>query len=76
MNVVFNNAELYIVDYPAIDAIEIIDKRVGRGGMMRAETAHRFRAELEVWAESGEEADVDAIIGAYGALMTQQAIYH
>ena len=76
MNVVFNNAELYIVDYPVIDAIEVIDKRVGRGGMMRDEAAHRFRAELEVWAESGDEVDVDSIIEAYGALMTQKAIYH
>ena len=30
MNVVLNNPVLYVVDYPALDAVEVIDKAVGR----------------------------------------------
>ncbi|AUN94954.1 DUF3567 family protein [Pseudazoarcus pumilus] len=76
MRVVCNSPELYVVDYPAIDAVEVIDKRIGRGGMMRDEAAQRFRAELELWAESADPDKVDEFIGHFGALMTQQAIYH
>ena len=31
MNVVCNNPVLYVVDYPAQDAVEVIDKRSGNG---------------------------------------------
>lgn len=76
MRIVCNSPELYVVDYPAIDAVEVIDKRVGRGALFRDEAARRFRAELEEWAESSDPDRLEAFIGHYGALMTQHAIYH
>lgn len=76
MRVVCNSPELYVVDYPGIDAVEVIDKRVGRGGLMRNEAAQRFRAELEVWSEASDPETFDDFINPFGALMTQQAIYH
>lgn len=76
MRIVCNSPDLYVVDYPAIDAVEVIDKRVGKGVLMRDETARRFRIELEEWAESEDPDTLEAFIGHYGALMTQNAIYH
>jgi hypothetical protein len=76
MNIVCNDPVLYVVDYPAIDAIEVIDKRSGRGTLMRAETARRFRAELQAWAASPDPEAFDRLIEQYGALMTQRAVYH
>ncbi|HRP98193.1 MAG TPA: hypothetical protein PL143_18300 [Rhodocyclaceae bacterium] len=76
MNIVCNDPLLYIVDYPAIDAIEVIDKRSGCGTLMRAETARRFRSELQVCAASGDPEAFEHLIDQYGALMTQRAVYH
>lgn len=76
MRIVCNSPELYVVDYPAIDAVEVIDKRVGKGVLIRDEAAQRFRIELEEWAESADPDTLESFIGHYGALMTQNAIYH
>ena len=46
MNVMYNDEGLYIVEYPGHDAIEVIDKRLGRGMVIRSEAALRFRLEL------------------------------
>ena len=32
MQVVFNHPMMYVIDYPAEDAVEILDKRAGRVG--------------------------------------------
>ncbi len=79
MNIVCNNAVLYVVDYPGIDAVEVIDKRSGCGALIRAEAAQRFRREWNEWGkqmEAGDESDVDDFIGHYGALLTQRLVHH
>lgn len=76
MNVVCNNPVLYVVDYPALDAVEVIDKRSGKGAMISDGAARRFREELRGLAGSGAEEDFEALLDHYGALLTQPAIYH
>lgn len=77
MRIVFNNPILYVVDYPQLDAIEVIDKRKGLGMLMRDETARRFRRELTSFVEVAQEVeDFDGFIDPYEALMTQPAVYH
>jgi hypothetical protein len=76
MNVVCNNPVLYVVDYPALDALEVIDKRCGRGVLMRAEAAQRFRADLMKLGDSENSDDFADLIGDYDALLNQPAIYH
>ena len=77
MRIVFNNPVLYVVDYPQVDAVEVIDKRKGLGMLMRDETAQRFRRELSSIVEAAEQVeDFDSFIDQYEALMTQPAVYH
>lgn len=76
MNVVCNDPLMYVVDYPAIDAIEVIDKRSGLGTLMRAETAQRFRSELRSCAAGGDPEAFKRLMDQYGALMVQRAVYH
>ena len=77
MQVVYNSPLVYVVDYPAIDAVEIIDKRNGRGALMRDDTAKRFREELGDLLRGEPDSDeVDDFIGHYSALMIQPAVYH
>lgn len=77
MSVVFNNAELYVADYPALDGIEVIDKRAGRAVFLRADAARRFRDDLARFVASGPDSEAfDDFIDHYSTLMTQPAIYH
>ena len=77
MNVVLNNPVLYVVDYPAHDAVEVIDKRRGVGVMFRDEAARRFRQELlDLEATPHEMDDYEDWIDSYETLMTQPAVYH
>ena len=77
MNVVLNNPVLYVVDYPNLGAVEVIDKRRGVGALFRDEAARRFRRELRDVAEAATEMlDFENRIADYGTLMTQPAIYH
>lgn len=46
MHVLFNNPTLYMIDYPGHDALEILDKRIGRMGLLRGATADRMRVEF------------------------------
>ena len=76
MNVVCNNPVLYVVDYPAIDAVEVIDKRSGRGALMSDGAARRFRLELQELADSQAPEDFAALLDHFDALLTQPAVYH
>jgi len=74
--VVCNNPILYVVDYPLLDAVEVIDKRSGRGGLIRAETAQRFRKALSDLSASQNPDDFERFIDDYDALLMQRVVYH
>ncbi len=77
MMIVFDNPVLHVVDYPAQDAVEVIDKRVNKGVLMRDGAADRFRAELKALVLG--DPDIEAygdLLEEYGSLITQPAIYH
>lgn len=77
MMIVFDNPVLHVVDYPAEHAVEVIDKRVNKGVLMRDGAAERFRAELKALV-SGEP-DIEAfgdLLDDYGSLLNQPAVYH
>lgn len=77
MLLMFDNPVLHVVDYPAQDAVEVIDKRLGRGLFMRDEAAQRFRDELRIFV-SGDP-DVDAcgdFLDGYDEFLNQPSIYH
>lgn len=76
MNVVCNNPILYVVDYPLLDAVEVIDKRSGRGGLIRAEAARRFRTALQHVVTSQNPDDYERFIDDYDALLMQRVVYH
>lgn len=77
MQVMFNNPFLYVVSYPALNAIEVIDKRRGVGTFMRDGAAERFTRELrDAVAAGGPENDFGELIAHFDALLTHPAIYH
>lgn len=77
MMIVFDNPVMHVVLYPAQDAVEVIDKRVNKGVLMRDRAAERFRAELKALVE--RQPDLDAfgeLLEGYGSLITQPTVYH
>ena len=77
MLLVFDNPVLHVVDYPAQDAIEVIDKRLARGVFMRAGAAQRFRDDLRDFVAGDPDIEAfDDFLEGYDELMNQQSIYH
>lgn len=77
MMIVFDNPVMHVVDYPAQDAVEVIDKRVNKGVLMRDGAAERFRAELKALVSGNPDIEAfDALLDEYGTLLIQPAVYH
>jgi len=77
MMIVFDNPVLHVVDYPAEHAVEVIDKRVNKGVLMRDDAAVRFRAELKALVPGDPDIEAfDELLEEYGSLLNQPAIYH
>lgn len=77
MNVLFNNPQLYVIDYPAHDALEILDKRNGRMGLLRGATAERMRAEFgQFLTQNHDQEEFEQFIDSYEAILDQPVSRH
>ena len=77
MQVVFDNPLMYVIDYPAEDAVEMFDKRARRVGVMRGAVAERFRHDFGIFlSEDRDEEQFEDFIDAYSAVMDQPASRH
>lgn len=77
MNLVFSNAHYQVVEYPELDAFELVDTRRGAGVFIQGEVARVFRSSMEgLFAQDPTEQDVEGVIGNFDALMTQPLRYH
>ena len=77
MMIVFDNPVMHVVDYPAQDAVEVIDKRVNKGVLMRNGAAERFRSELKALVSGDPDIEAfDELLDEYQTLLIQPAIYH
>jgi hypothetical protein len=77
MNVLFNNPLLYVIDYPGHDALEILDKRNGRVGLLRGATADRMRGEFrEFLTQEHDQEEFDDFIDSYEAILDQPVSRH
>lgn len=77
MNVLFNNPQLYVIEYPGIDALEILDKRNGRVGLLRGDTAIRVRDEFhEFLSQEHDQEEFEDFIDLHGAILDQPVSRH
>jgi hypothetical protein len=77
MNVLFNNPLLYVIDYPGHDALEILDKRNGRVGLLRGATADRMRGEFkEFLTQEHNQEEFEDFIDSYEAILDQPVSRH
>ena len=47
MNIVYNSQHYHLVEYPSLDAYELIDKTLGVAGYLEGEVAQSFRVSLQ-----------------------------
>ncbi len=77
MNVLFNNPQLYVIDYPGLDALEILDKRNGRMGLLRGATADRMRGEFRQFLmQEHDQEEFEDFIDSYGAILDHSVLRH
>ncbi len=77
MNVLFNNPLLYVIDYPGHDALEILDKRNGRMGLLRGATADRMRGEFrEFLTQEHDQEEFEDFIDSYEAILDHPVSCH
>jgi hypothetical protein len=77
VNVLFNNPLLHVIDYPGHDALEILDKRNGRVGLLRGATADRMRGEFrEFLTQDHDQEEFEDFIDSYEAMLDQPVSRH
>ncbi len=77
MNVLFNNPLLYLIDYPTHNALEILDKRNGRMGLVRGAIAERMRVEFgNFLSEEHDQEEFEDFIDTYGVVLDQAVMRH
>lgn len=77
MNVLFNNPLLYVIEYPGFDALEILDKRNGRVGLLRGETAQRLRGEFgDFLSREHDEEEFEDFIDSHGRIFDLPVSLH
>jgi hypothetical protein len=77
MNVLFNNPLLYVIEYPGHDALEILDKRNGRMGLLRGASADRMRGEFSDFLnKEHNQEEFEDFIDSYEAILVQSVSRH
>lgn len=77
MNMLYNSDHFYVVEYPAQQGFELVDKQTGRGGFILGEVAARFKDSMsEAVANGLTVEEVDELLESFGALLTQPIVYH
>ena len=52
MNVLYNSEHYYVVEFPGLGGIELVDKSAGRGGFLAGAVEVRFRATMADFART------------------------
>lgn len=80
MNLVFSNARYQVLEYPELEAFELVNTRLGTGVFIQGAVARMFRSSMEGLVQSiGEEVseqDVEGVIEHFDGLMTDPVRYH
>ena len=77
MNVMYNSENYYVVEFPGLHGIELVDKTTGRAGFLEGAVEIQFRASMADLA-AGEPSveSVDEFLGNYDALLINSVALH
>jgi hypothetical protein len=77
MNVMYNSENYYVVEFPGLHGIELVDKTTGRAGFLEGAVERKFRATMADLA-AGEPSieSVDEFLSDYDALLINSIAFH
>ena len=77
MNVLYSSEHYYVIEFPGLGGIELVDKSAGRGGFLAGAVELKFRATMADLAAGEPSAEsVDEFLGHYDALLTNPMVLH
>lgn len=77
MNVIYSSDNYYVVEYPAQQGYELVDKLSQRGTFFQGDVALRFAQSMrEVVASGGTVENVDEFLSEFGVLLDLPVVYH
>lgn len=79
MNVMYSSDHYYVVEFPGLGGIELVDKTTGRGGFLEGAVEARFRARMAVLASAEPEPSVESVdefLAHYDALLMNPVSLH
>lgn len=77
MIVLYSSPNYYVVEYPAEQGLELIDRQTRRGAYLTGNLASTIRVSMEhVFADDPSEESVDEFLQEFDGLMTQPIVLH
>jgi len=77
MNVMYNSENYYVVEFPGLHGIELVDKTTGRAGFLDGAVEVKFRASTADLAIGEPNVElVDEFLGHYDALLINSVALH
>lgn len=77
INLVFNSPYYQVVEYPELNAFELVDNVRATGTLIQGDMATNLRASLQdLFAKEPTQEEIEDVIGEYDALMSQPVNYH
>lgn len=77
MQIVYNSEHYYIIEYPAQEGYEVVDKHTQRGTFFHGDVAAKFRSAMsDVVGDDPSTERVDEFLSEFGALINFPVVYH
>ena len=77
MNVMYNSENYYVVEFPGMHGVELVDKTTGRAGFLEGAVEVKFRASMAKMAAGEPSIElVDEFLGHYEALLINSVAMH
>lgn len=77
MNIVYSSDNYYVVEYPAGNGFELVDKHAARGMFFHGDVAEKFAISMKsVIAEDASIEHVDEFLGNFGILLNTPVVFH
>jgi hypothetical protein len=77
MNVIYNSENYYVVEYPAQNGYELVDKHAARGMFLHGDAADRFLESMKyAISEDASAEHVDEFLDGFDVLLNQPVVFH
>ena len=77
MNIVYNSDNYWVLEYPAGQGFELIDKQSSRGTFFSGDVAEKFAESMKsAIAEDASIEHVDEFLGKFDILLNVPVVYH